>query len=216
MYPTMLKAVIFDLDGVLSDSVGRDIAITIRAYKKFGYPITKSAQQFIIGRHPADRIAFFAEKFDIPEKKQRLIVEEEKRLYRELWDTTSKLFPGVKETLDAVKNKGMILALATTSTRDSVKRFIQRFRLEGYFKVVLTREDVSERKPNPEIYIKAKNELGYNPDEIIVVEDTEIGVIAAKSAGLNCVAIPNQYTKNQDFSNADYVLESIGELSKII
>ena len=75
-------------------------------------------------------------------------------------------------------------------------------------------KDVSERKPNPEIYINAKNELGYNPDEIIVVKDTEIGVSAAKSAGLKCVAIPNQYTKKQDFSNADYVLESIGELCK--
>ncbi|MCK4399310.1 MAG: HAD-IA family hydrolase, partial [Methanophagales archaeon] len=118
--------------------------------------------------------------------------------------------------LDTFKSKGIILALATPSTRDSVKRFLQKFRLEGYFKVVLTREDVSERKPNPEIYIRAKNELGYNPDEIIVVEDTEIGVIAAKSAGLNCAAIPNQYTKKQDFSKADYVLESIGELSKLV
>ncbi len=216
MYLTMLKAVIFDLDGVLSDSVGRVIAITVAAYKKFGYSILKSDEQFIIGRHPTDRIAFFAEEFDIPEEKQRLIVEEEKRLYRELWDTTSKLFPDVKETLDTFKSKGIILALATTSTRDTVKRFLQKFRLEGYFKVVLAREDVSERKPNPEIYIKAKNELGYNLDEIIVVEDTEIGVSAAKSAGLKCVAIPNQYTKKQDFSNADYVLESIGELSKII
>ncbi len=81
--------------------------------------------------------------------------------------------------------------------------------------MVLTREDVSERKPNPEIYIKARNELGYKPDEIIVVEDTEIGVIAAKSAGLNCVAIPNQYTKKQDFSKADLVLETIGELCKM-
>jgi len=98
----MIKAIIFDLDGVLSDSVGRDIAITIRAYKKFGYSITKSAQQFVIGRHPTDRVAFFAEKFNIPEEKQRLIVEEEKRLYRELWDTTSKLFPGIKETLETI------------------------------------------------------------------------------------------------------------------
>jgi len=122
----------------------------------------------------------------------------------------------VKETLDTFKSKGIILALATTSTRDSVKRFLQKFRLEGYFKVFLTREDVSERKPNPEIYIKAKNELSYNSNEIIVVEDTEIGVSAAKSAGLTCVAIPNKYTKNQDFSNADFALETIGELSKII
>lgn len=214
----MLKAVIFDLDGVLSDSVGRDIAITMAAYKKFGYSILKSDEQFIIGRHPADRIAFFAEKFGIPEEKQRLIVEEEKRLYRERWDTPSKLFPDVKETLDTFKSNGIILALATTSTRDSVKRFLQKFRLEGYFKLILTREDVSERKPNPEVYIRAKNELGYNynynPDEIIVVEDTEIGVSAAKSAGLNCVAIPNKYTKNQDFSKADYILKSIGELCK--
>ncbi|NQE05639.1 Phosphoglycolate phosphatase [ANME-1 cluster archaeon GoMg1] len=129
----MLKAVIFDMDGVLSDSVGRDIAITVAAYKKFGYSITKSAQPLIIGRHPADRIAFFADQFDIPDEKQRLIVVEEKRLYRELWDTTSKLFPDVKETLDSFKKKGTMLALATTSTRDYVMRWIQKFHLEGYF-----------------------------------------------------------------------------------
>ena len=133
VYPTMLKAVIFDMDGVLSDSVGRDIAITVAAYKKFGYSITKSAQPLIIGRHPADRIAFFADQFDIPDEKQRLIVVEEKRLYRELWDTTSKLFPDVKETLDSFKKKGTMLALATTSTRDYVMRWIQKFHLEGYF-----------------------------------------------------------------------------------
>jgi HAD superfamily hydrolase (TIGR01509 family) len=212
----MIKAIIFDLDGVLLDSVGRDIAITVRAFNKFGYSITQSDEQYIIGWHPADRISFFAKRFNIPEEEQRLIVADEKRLYRELWDATSKLLPEVKETLEAIKNKGLKLALATTSTSDSVSKFMQKFRLQGYFKLILTREDASMRKPNPEIYIKARTELGYNTDEIIVVEDTEIGVTAAKSAGLKCVAVPNQYTKNQDFSRADYVIKSISELSRII
>jgi len=212
----MIKAIIFDLDGVLLDSVGRDMAISVRVFKKFGYSITKADEQYIIGWHPADRISLFAKQFDISEEEQRLILEDEKRLYRELWDSTSKLLPGVKETLERMKNCGITLALATTSTNESVQNFMQKFRLLGYFKLVLTREDVSERKPNPEIYIKAHDELGYNHDEIIVVEDTEIGVRAAKSAGLNCVAVPNQHTKKQDFSKADYVLESIGELSKVI
>ncbi len=122
----------------------------------------------------------------------------------------------MKETLETLKERGITLALATTSTSDSVRKFLHKFRLLGYFTLILTREDVSERKPNPEIYIKADDELGYNHDEIIVVEDTEIGVRAAKSAGLNCVAVPNQYTKKQDFSMADYVIESIAELSKFI
>ncbi len=212
----MIKAIIFDLDGVLLDSVGRDIAITVRVFNKFGYSITQSDEQCIIGWHPADRISFFAKKFNIPEEEQRLIVADEKRLYRELWDSTSKLLPEVKETLETIKNKGLKLALATTSTSDSVSKFMQKFQLQSYFKLILTREDASQRKPNPEIYIKARNELGYNTDEIIVVEDTEIGVTAAKSAGLQCVAIPNQYTKNQDFSRADYVIKSISELTLII
>lgn len=212
----MIKAIIFDLDGVLLDSVGRDIAITVRVFNKFGYSISQSDEQYIIGWHPADRISFFAKKFNIPEEEQRLIVADEKRLYRELWNSTSKLLPEVKETLETIKNKGLKLALATTSTSDSVSKFMQKFRLQDYFKLILTREDASQRKPNPEIYIKARNELGYNTDEIIVVEDTEIGVTAAKSAGLKCVAVPNQYTKNQDFSRADYVIKSISELSRII
>ncbi|RCV65526.1 putative hydrolase of the HAD superfamily [Methanophagales archaeon] len=212
----MIKAIIFDLDGVLLDSVGRDMAISVRIFKKFGYSITKADEQYIIGWHPTDRISHFAKKFEIAEEEQRLILEEEKQLYRELWDSTSKLLPGVKETLETLKERGITLALATTSTSDSVRKFLHKFRLLGYFTLILTREDVSERKPNPEIYIKADDELGYNHDEIIVVEDTEIGVRAAKSAGLNCVAVPNQYTKKQDFSMADYVIESIAELSKFI
>lgn len=205
----MIKAIIFDLDGVLLDSVGRDIAITVQVFNNFGYSITQSDEQYIIGWHPADRITVFAEKFDISPEEQQLIVEDEKRLYRELWDSTSKLLPGVKECLDTMKNKGLTLALATTSTGESVSKFLQKFQLHGYFSLILTREDVFTRKPNPEVYTKAWNELGYKSEEMIVVEDTEIGVRAAKSAGLPCVAVPNDYTKAQDFSGADYVIKSI-------
>jgi len=212
----MIKAIIFDLDGVLLDSVGRDIAITVQVFNKFGYSITQSDEQYIIGWHPADRIGVFAEKFDISPEEQQLIVEDEKRLYRELWDSTSKLLPGVKECLATMKTKGLTLALATTSTGESVSKFLQKFNLHGYFSLILTREDVFTRKPNPEVYTKAWNELGYKSEEMIVVEDTEIGVRAAKSAGLPCVAVPNEYTKAQDFSGADYVIKSIGELTKIV
>ena len=212
----MIKAIIFDLDGVLLDSVGRDIAITVQVFNKFGYSITQSDEQYIIGWHPADRISVFAEKFNMSPEEQQLIVEAEKRLYRELWDSTSKLLPGVKECLDTMKTKGLTLALATTSTGESVSQFLEKFHLHGYFSLILTREDVFTRKPNPEVYTKAWNELGYKSEEIIVVEDTEIGVRAAKSAGLPCVAVPNDYTKAQDFSGADYVIKSIGELTRIV
>lgn len=212
----MIKAIIFDLDGVLLDSVGRDIAITVQVFNKFGYSITQSDEQYIIGWHPADRISVFAEKFNMSPEEQQLIVAAEKHLYRELWDSTSKLLPGVKECLDTMKTKGLTLALATTSTGESVSKFLQKFNLHGYFSLILTREDVFTRKPNPEVYTKAWNELGYKSEEMIVVEDTEIGVRAAKSAGLPCVAVPNDYTKAQDFSGADYVIKSIGELTKIV
>ncbi len=212
----MIKAIIFDLDGVLLDSVGRDIAITVQVFNNFGYSITQSDEQYIIGWHPADRISVFAEKFNMSPEEQQLIVTAEKRLYRELWDSTSKLLPGVKECLDTMKTKGLTLALATTSTGESVSKFLQKFNLHGYFSLILTREDVFTRKPNPEVYTKAWNELGYKSEEMIVVEDTEIGVRAAKSAGLPCVAVPNDYTKAQDFSGADYVIKSIGELTEIV
>lgn len=212
----MIKAIIFDLDGVLLDSVGRDIAITVQVFNNFGYSITQSDEQYIIGWHPADRISVFAEKFNMSPEEQQLIVAAEKHLYRELWDSTSKLLPGVKECLDTMKTKGLTLALATTSTGESVSKFLQKFNLHGYFTLILTREDVFTRKPNPEVYTKAWNELGYKSEEMIVVEDTEIGVRAAKSAGLPCVAVPNDYTKAQDFSGADYVIKSIGELTKIV
>nr|QNO55844.1 hypothetical protein BCMEECLJ_00010 [Methanosarcinales archaeon ANME-1 ERB7] len=75
----MIKTVVFDLDGVLLDSVGLDMAISVRVFKKFGYSITKPDEQYIIGWHPADRISLFAKQFHISEEEQRLILEAKKQ-----------------------------------------------------------------------------------------------------------------------------------------
>ncbi|MBI2613966.1 MAG: HAD-IA family hydrolase, partial [Candidatus Levybacteria bacterium] len=120
-----------------------------------------------------------------------------------------------KKTINYLKSKKITIVLATSSSRSAVNKFINKFHLSNAFSLIITKDDVTKRKPDPQIYNLAKEKINLKDEEILVVEDTQIGVEASKSAGLICVAIPNKYTENQDFSKVDYILGSLEELLNI-
>lgn len=89
------------------------------------------------------------------------------------------------------------------------------YNFKDVFWIILERENVTERKPNPEIYLKAVEELNMKKEDILVIEDSEVGVEAAKNAGLTCIAIRNKYT-NHEKTRADYVVNNLVEAGSII
>ena len=111
--------------------------------------------------------------------------------------------PYALEALAFFRQKGLPLALATSTGRTETMIKLQILGLTDFFKVVYCREDVENRKPHPEIYVKTAASLGFKPEECLVFEDTVVGVIAAKRAGCFVIAVPNMYTKHLDFSKAD-------------
>lgn len=134
--------------------------------------------------------------------------------YRELLGEEAKPFPGVEEVLAAFHGE-VPMAIVTSCRRENFLHMHRRSGLLGYFDFVLTREDYSNSKPDPEPYLTACERADFHPGACIAVEDSERGVRSAADAGLNVVAVPGDMNSDGDFSAARWRLERVGELLEI-
>jgi len=210
------KAFIFDFDGTLVESEHVNIAAARQAFESFGYRLLENDHSYVVGRSSADYIPILAEKYGIPVELAETIRKNQREAYQGLWDEIATIMPDAKNTLEILKSRNKMLSLATTNRIHTVEKFINAFDLHGFFSLILTQEDVTHRKPHPEVYLLAKQRIALSEEEILVVEDSEVGVAAAKAAGLYCAAVPNQHTRSHDFSRADYVCGSLKEILKLV
>ena len=105
------------------------------------------------------------------------------------------------------------IGLASSSYRDAVDGVLHGLGIAHYFETVVSGSEVTRVKPAPDIFLKAANRLGVVPAQCAVLEDAEKGVLAAQAAGMRCVAIPNGYTRDHDFSQATLVCVSLHEVT---
>jgi len=203
----MIQAVIFDRDGILINSEEIHVLSTLNALKKLGITSEYSDRELIIGRHPAEYGIEFMKKYS----NQGFSYDSFRVLQKELYYATIDNAPLFEDTIQLVKlihESNIPLGLTTSSSKDNTTRFLNLNNLTRYFDVVITFEDCDKRKPDPAPYILTAHRLRVDPKYCIAIEDTAIGVESAKCAGMKCIAIPNGYTANQDFSKADAVVDS--------
>ena len=122
------------------------------------------------------------------------------------------ILPGVHETINDARTVGLRLAMASSSPRDWVVHHLHRLGIYDVFDCILTREDVTRVKPDPELFLSTVNYLSLTPAEAIVLEDSLNGVVAAKAAGIFCIAVPNPLTAQLDLDHADLILNSMADL----
>ena len=125
------------------------------------------------------------------------------------------MFPHVRETLDYLKDKGYILALASSSKEYEIDNVLKRCDLKDYFKLIISGEVFKESKPNPEIYLTCIKRLNLEAKECVAIEDSEYGIEAAKKAGLICIAKRDDRF-NYDQSKADYFIDNHDEIKDIL
>jgi HAD superfamily hydrolase (TIGR01509 family) len=125
----------------------------------------------------------------------------------------NKLLPGVVEHLDAARAAGLKVGVASSSSRDWVMGHLVRLGILDRFDCLRCRDDVANVKPEPDLYVAVLECLGVAASEAIAIEDSPNGVLAAKRAGLRCVAIPNSITARLDLGQADVVLGSLAEVT---
>ncbi len=202
--------VIFDLDGVLIDSEGLYYRAYSEVLKPYGVTVSRTEyEEYWIAQGYGPE--YIVAKHNLPVSPDELR-QLRSPVYLQFLETEVTLMPYVEETLARLAPR-FALTVATNSYRQHLDAVLCRFHLQSFFPFTVAREDYTGAKPLPDAFLAAANKLGLLPSQCIVVEDTYKGVIAAASAGTACIAVPNEYTQNNDFSRADLVLPSLRELT---
>lgn len=202
------KAFIFDRDGVIINSEQVNLDSALAAFNILGIQPTEEEKGWIIGRHPDSYILDFAQRYPVELEQFKQV---QRITYYPLLET-APLFAPTLTLIQRLKDWKIPLALTTSSDRFSTDKILRRAGLEDAFEVVFTYNDCLKRKPAPNPYLMTAAKLNTGPKRCIVLEDSEVGVNAAKAAHMICIALPNQYTKKQDLSKADYNVKSADEI----
>lgn len=208
----MIKAVIFDLDGVIADSEPISGESTRIVLEKHGIRMTGDERRNAFGRRTRDifRDALSSRNRagDVGE-----MVREKDRIFLGMMKGKLKSIPDSVELVRSLKGRGIMVALATSSHEEKMRAELDELGISGLFPVRVNGDEISRGKPDPEIFISAARKLGVEPSECAVVEDSAFGVMAAKSAGMTAIGFLSPNSPGQDLSPADAVIRDISEVS---
>ena len=195
----MIKAIIFDMDGVLVDAKQWHFEALNTALELFGFRISQfEHHQRFDGLPTREKLRILAKENGFPHSLSDFVNEMKQHC---LLDTAARLCqpnPVHLQTLEQLRIDGYELALASNSIRRSVDKLMQLTSLESLLSFTLSNEDVSQPKPSPEIYQLAIRRLGFHPSECLVVEDGDYGLAAAKAAGANLLRVESVHEVNYD------------------
>gem|GEM_PF-171182 len=207
---TQIKGIIFDLDGVLIDTEFYQSKAWMDALKNYSLSLSERDLLSYKGKSAEVIENELKKKYRLNIKKGELVKKRNECILKIYKKEKIKLMPYAKETL-AFFSRHKKMALASTGCKDEVLLKLKKTGLYHYFSAILSRDDVKRGKPFPDIYSLAVKKLKLKPKNCLAFEDTQYGVESAKSAGLFCFAIPNEYSLKQDFSKADKIFKSLKE-----
>lgn len=204
----MLKAVIFDMDGVIINSEPLHHAAYHKMFSDVGAQVSSALYESFTGQSTLNVCKQVKDHFNLDETPETLVAI--KRKHYEYIFENDKEFDLIEGVLDLIKNyhaNGLTLVLASSASMPSIERIFKRFDLNKYFKAKLSGADLKASKPHPEIFIKAAEASGFTPSECMVIEDSTNGISAANGANIFCVGYDSEHSKNQDYSNANLKIE---------
>ncbi|MFN3405614.1 MAG: hexitol phosphatase HxpB [Cytophagaceae bacterium] len=210
----MLKAVIFDMDGLLIDSEPIWQKSEIEIFSKLGVPLTREMCMQTMGLRLDEVIEHWHKRFPWENKPHKEVEKEVVDTVIRYILSEGKAMEGVIETLEFFKAINYKVALASSSCFDIIHAVVDKLGIREYFQVIHSAEKEEYGKPHPAIYISTAHLLGVKPVECIAFEDSFNGLIAAKAARMKAVAVPDAVHFNQArFDFADLKIRSLKEFS---
>jgi HAD superfamily hydrolase (TIGR01509 family) len=219
-----IKAIFFDQDGVIIDTERDGHRVSFNeTFKEFGFDFEWDPEYY----HELLQIAGGKERMkhhlhtrgfgkDVkPEEEDELIKAMHKRktsMFIEMVESGKlPLRPGVHRFMKEAMDAGLLLGVCTTSNERAAHAVAYQILSDINFAFVFAGDVVSKKKPDPEIYLLGLEKTGLKPEEVVVIEDSRNGVLAAKAAGLYVVATTNGYTEKEDLSDADIIVTCLGD-----
>lgn len=211
-----IKAVLFDMDGLMVDNELLHLQAFNNVFRKYNKYLSEDENnKWYIGVSDEDAAIDMVERFHLPLSAKELALAK-RESYKQL--QKGQMFPlsGLIELLKNLHRYGYKTAIASGSTVEEIKKVIEKLDIMQLIGNYCSSEEVKQGKPAPDVYLLAAKKLGVEPSECLVLEDASKGVEAAKAAGMTCFAVTSQYTKGQDFSLADKILNNLSEVFQLI
>jgi len=217
----MLRAVIFDFDGVITDSEILHFRAFNQVLGKHGVEITlKDYYKHYLYLTDLDFFKLFVDKglLELDEGGVEIFVEQKKQVFEKLAKTDGRIIEGVRDFLEMLKQNNITMGICSGALLTEIELILEEARLRSFFDVIVSAEQVKKGKPNPEgllLTLHKLNEKGESStlaNQCIVVEDSHWGLEAAKSAGMHTIAVTNSYDAEQ-LAMAEKVVADLGQLS---
>ncbi|HEX3724468.1 MAG TPA: HAD family phosphatase [Nitrolancea sp.] len=212
MTGSAIRGVIFDLDGLLVDSEPVQIEAWETFLARYHRSLSPGLLQRMFGLRIWDSARLLIDELALPLTVDE-VVRERDALFFDLLPGRLLAMPGAVTTVHALAARSYRLALATSGHRLYVDIVLSELQLEGVFEAEVTGDMVTHGKPSPDIYLAAANQLALSPKVCVALEDAPIGIASSKAAGMTCLAIPNEMTRDlSGIELADAVLTGLDEV----
>jgi HAD superfamily hydrolase (TIGR01509 family) len=208
------KTILWDMDGVISDSYSFHFAAWQETFAKRGVKLTKEDFTELFGTRN-DFIVRSIMGSELPERDVKIMVPEKEETFRRKATGSLKPFHGAVRLLKALKEGNFRLGLVSSAPKENIDLVLSELNLAGIFDCIVFGQEVPESKPNPQIYLLAAKKLEVTPNDCMVIEDSPLGVKAAKTAGMKCLAITNTHPR-QKLEEADRVVDSLENVDLIM
>ncbi len=217
----MLRAVIFDFDGVITDSEVLHLRAFNQSLAPYGIEITtKDYYTTYLGFNDNDCYSLLVEKglLKMDEQEINALMNQKKRIFEQLAKTEGKMIEGVRDFLTMLEQNNVPMAICSGSLLTEVEMVLDEAGLRDLFEVIVSGEQVKKGKPDPEGFIlslQRLNENRKNPitaKQCVAIEDSHWGLEAAKAAGMHTIAVTNSYEAEQ-LSMADKIVSRLNELN---
>lgn len=212
-----IKGIIFDLDGTMLDSLGMWSSLDQAYLEEKGIEAPEGLSSKTEGFTFAETAQYFKDRFGLKEDVEDIV--------KEWHDYIEKIYPGlpfkkgVRDFIESSIKEGKKIALATANSRKLAGAVLKAQDYIDYFEVLVSADEVGRGKPHPDVFLEAAKRLDLKPEDCLVFEDTLMGVVGAKRAGMTTIAVFDKYNGHnweEILQTADYTIEDYGQLASIL
>lgn len=209
----MLKAVLFDMDGVIVDTEPLHRKAYFKMFSDVQINVSNELYESFTGQSTINICRRLVNHFNLSHTPEYL-VQLKRQHFKYLFENDSDLalIDGVLERIKDYHANGIKLVLASSASMSNINRIFERFNLNQYFSNKFSGADLKQSKPHPEIFIKAAESTGFQKSECMVIEDSTNGIKAAHAAGIFCAAFKSEHSSGQDYRLANLVISDFKEI----